>query len=126
MTLPSRRKHPTTAPNTRKGREGTSFPWDKQPCLSFFSSTFQWAARALAAGSISAAVTLSGFAAEPDDFTADDEASAAPSQEQPLAQARILRWKTSRISRGSEGASNLHSRSATTIIAAGHEESLEG
>ena len=34
----------------------------------------------------------------------------------------MLRWKTSRISRGSEGAFNSHSRSAPTIITASHEE----
>src|SRR5687768_10214880 len=109
MTLPLRRKHPTTAPNSQKGKEGTSFSWDKQPCLSFFRSSLRWTARAFAAGGISAAVVLTGFCGEPSYFT-DEDLSQVSSPEtrqadapQPTSQATVLRWKTSRISRGSEG-----------------------
>src|SRR6476619_6712086 len=110
MTLPLRRKHPTTAPSIPKGRAGTRF--------SFL--------RALAAGGISAAMALTSVAAEPDYVGGDEEVAVSSAQEeQPLAQAKVLRWKTSRISHGSEGATNLHSRS-TTIISASHEESMDG
>jgi hypothetical protein len=67
--------------------------------------------RTVAAGGIAAVLTLTGMCEEP---------ATSP--------AVVLRWKTSRISRGLEGASNLPSRPATTVIAASHEvpESQEG
>ncbi len=69
--------------------------------------------RAIAATGLAAAVSLTCMGAEPDYFSSNESAE--------VPQASVLRWKTSRISRGSEGASNFHSRS-TTIIAANHEE----
>ncbi len=81
--------------------------------------------RTLAAGGISAAVAFSSLGAEPSYFTPGDETAATATEAQPLAEATVLRWKTSRISRGSEGASNAHSRS-TTILTASHDEPVEG
>jgi hypothetical protein len=80
----------------------------------------------LAAGGLSAGIALSSFAAEPGYLAPTEEAAVAPSEEQPtLAEAKVLRWKTSKIGRGSEGASNLGSSAITTIITASHEESAE-
>lgn len=76
----------------------------------------------LAAGGLSAAMALTSFAGEPDYFSEEGEAPAAATQSQPLPSAAVLRWKTSRIERGAEGASNLHPRSSITIIATSHEE----
>jgi hypothetical protein len=81
--------------------------------LSFLGSTFRWAARAFAATGLAAAVSLTGVCAEPGYFSGNE-----------TSQATVLRWKTSRISRGSEGASNAHSRS-TTILTASHDEPIE-
>ena len=119
MTLPLRRKHPTTAPNSRKGREGTSFSWDK-PGLSFLGSTLRWAARALTVGGLAAAVSLTGVCAEPDYFAGNEPAESAQVEPAATSQATVLRWKTSRISRSSAEAA--HSGVTTTVITASHEE----
>ncbi len=70
----------------------------------------------LAAGGLSAAVAFSSFGAEPDYFTDKGEAVAsAVAEAQPLPEAAVLRWKTSRIERGSYDAARIGA--TTTVIA---------
>ena len=79
--------------------------------------------RSLAATGLAAAVSLTGFAAEPDYF-ADDEAeavvtTAAEPTAPAISQATVLRWKTSRITRNSYEAARIGA--TTTVIPASHE-----
>lgn len=79
--------------------------------------------RALAAGGLSAAVTLTGWCAEPDYFSGNESetvaSSAAESSAPSTSQATVLRWKTSRITRSSAEAAR--SGVTTTVITASHE-----
>ena len=84
--------------------------------------------RSLAATGLAAAVSLTGFCAEPDYF-ADNEAEAAavadgePSAEPAVtatSEATLLRWKTSRINRTSYDAARIGA--TTTVITASHSE----
>ncbi|MCE9524759.1 MAG: hypothetical protein K8R36_01745 [Planctomycetales bacterium] len=79
--------------------------------------------RALAAGGLSAAVALTGRCAEPDYSGGNETAAVAPSEAESSAltsQARVLRWKTSRIT--SSSAEAARSGITTTVITASHEE----
>ncbi|MBC7853760.1 MAG: hypothetical protein IAF94_10015 [Pirellulaceae bacterium] len=126
MTLPSRRKHPTTAPNSRKGKAGTD-AFVVTGFSRFINPLKRVTTNCLAAAGISAAIALTSIGAEPSYFTEDDLAQTVPQEtrqaevSQPLAEAAVLRWKTSRISRGSDGEFSAHSRSAT-VITASHDE----
>ena len=89
-------------------------------------SAFRWAARAIAAGGLSAAVALTGWCAEPDYFSGNENeavaSSAADNSAAPTSQATVLRWKTGRITRSSTEAAR--SGITTTVITASHDEQV--